>query len=274
MHPVLPGRGLRRFPRLHRPAGDRCAALATSRRSRSISSTSDGSLPALRARPQGRARPQDLQARLHASIPTARSICNSSPRATPTASSACSRPIVTCSASTTRKPENGLFLLGTDLLGRDRLVAADGGDARVALDRPGRRRHQPVSRRPARRRFGPLRRRRSTRSIQRLIEIIRSMPTIPLWMGLAAALPNTWSTLQIYFAITVIISFIGWTDLARVVRGRFLVAARGGFRHRRRARGRQPDAHHLPPHAAVVPEPHHRRRQPGAAGHDHQRDVA
>jgi peptide/nickel transport system permease protein len=41
-------------------------------------------------------------------------------------------------------------------------------------------------------------------------------------MGLAAALPNTWSSLQVYFAITVIISFIGWTDLARVVRGRFL----------------------------------------------------
>ncbi len=58
--------------------------------------------------------------------------------------------------------------------------------------------------------------------IQRLIEIIRSIPTIPLWMGLAAALPNDWTTTQIYFAITVIISFIGWTDLARVVRGRFL----------------------------------------------------
>src|SRR6202040_538340 len=50
----------------------------------------------------------------------------------------------------------------------------------------------------------------------------RSIPTIPLWMGLAAALPNTWSTGQIYFAITVIISFIGWTDLARVVRGQFM----------------------------------------------------
>ena len=58
--------------------------------------------------------------------------------------------------------------------------------------------------------------------IQRLIEIVRSIPTIPLWMGLAAALPNTWSVTQIYFAITVIISLIGWTELARVVRGRFL----------------------------------------------------
>ena len=58
--------------------------------------------------------------------------------------------------------------------------------------------------------------------IQRAIEILRSIPTIPLWMGLAAALPNDWSVIQVYFAITVIISLIGWTELARVVRGRFL----------------------------------------------------
>lgn len=58
--------------------------------------------------------------------------------------------------------------------------------------------------------------------IQRVIEILRSIPTIPLWMGLAAALPNEWTTMQIYFAITLIISLVGWTELARVVRGRFL----------------------------------------------------
>ncbi len=58
--------------------------------------------------------------------------------------------------------------------------------------------------------------------IQRVIEFIRSMPTIPLWLGLAAALPAEWGSLQIYFAITIILSFIGWTGLARVVRGRFL----------------------------------------------------
>jgi len=58
--------------------------------------------------------------------------------------------------------------------------------------------------------------------IQRIIEILRSIPTIPLWMGLAAALPRDWSILQVYFAITVIISVLGWTELARVVRGRFL----------------------------------------------------
>lgn len=58
--------------------------------------------------------------------------------------------------------------------------------------------------------------------IQRVIEILRSIPTIPLWMGLAAALPNDWTVTQVYFAITVIISLVGWTELARVVRGRFL----------------------------------------------------
>ena len=59
-------------------------------------------------------------------------------------------------------------------------------------------------------------------AIQRVIEFLRSIPTIPLWLGLAAALPASWSPLQVYFAITVILSLIGWTGLARVVRGRFL----------------------------------------------------
>lgn len=58
--------------------------------------------------------------------------------------------------------------------------------------------------------------------VQRLIEIVRSIPTIPLWMGLAAALPQNWSIVKIYLAMTIIISLIGWTDLARVIRGRFL----------------------------------------------------
>jgi peptide/nickel transport system permease protein len=58
--------------------------------------------------------------------------------------------------------------------------------------------------------------------VQRIIEILRSIPTIPLWMGLAAALPREWNVVQMYFAITLIISLIGWTELARVVRGRFI----------------------------------------------------
>ena len=58
--------------------------------------------------------------------------------------------------------------------------------------------------------------------IQRMIELLRSIPTIPLWMGLAAALPSSWTPLQVFFGITILLSLIGWTDLARVVRGRFL----------------------------------------------------
>jgi peptide/nickel transport system permease protein len=58
--------------------------------------------------------------------------------------------------------------------------------------------------------------------IQRGIELLRSMPTTPLWMGLAAALPSSWTPLQVFFGITVLLSLIGWTGLARVVRGRFL----------------------------------------------------
>jgi peptide/nickel transport system permease protein len=65
--------------------------------------------------------------------------------------------------------------------------------------------------------------------IQRIIEILRSIPTIPLWMGLAAALPRDWSILQVYFAITIIISLLGWTELARVVRGRFLAMREEDF---------------------------------------------
>ncbi len=62
--------------------------------------------------------------------------------------------------------------------------------------------------------------------IQRLIEFLRSIPTIPLWMGLAAAIPLGWPPLRTYFVVTLIVSMIGWTSLAREVRGKFL-ALRG-----------------------------------------------
>ncbi len=65
--------------------------------------------------------------------------------------------------------------------------------------------------------------------IQRLIDFLRSIPSIPLWMGLAAALPLDWPPETVYFAITVILSLIGWTSLARVVRGRFLALREEDF---------------------------------------------
>ncbi len=55
--------------------------------------------------------------------------------------------------------------------------------------------------------------------IQRLIEVLMSFPSIPLWMALAASLPPHWSPLIVYFMITLILSLIGWTGIARVVRG-------------------------------------------------------
>ena len=58
--------------------------------------------------------------------------------------------------------------------------------------------------------------------IQRLIEVIRSFPSVPLWMALSAALPQHWPPQQVYFAITIILSFIGWTWLARQLRGKVL----------------------------------------------------
>ncbi|MDR3174526.1 MAG: ABC transporter permease [Treponema sp.] len=58
--------------------------------------------------------------------------------------------------------------------------------------------------------------------ISRLVEFLQSMPSIPLWMALAAALPKEWSTMHIYFMITIILSVMGWTGLARIVRGKLL----------------------------------------------------
>ncbi len=57
---------------------------------------------------------------------------------------------------------------------------------------------------------------------QRLIELIRSIPTLPLWMSLAAVLPKEWSAMRIYFAVTLILGFITWTKLARRVRGKLI----------------------------------------------------
>ncbi len=58
--------------------------------------------------------------------------------------------------------------------------------------------------------------------IQRLIEILQSLPTIPIWLAMTAALPRWWPPERVFFAITIILAFIGWTTLAREVRGRFL----------------------------------------------------
>ena len=65
--------------------------------------------------------------------------------------------------------------------------------------------------------------------IQRLIEFLRSIPSVPMWMALSAALPPDWPIIRVYFGITVILSFLGWTGMARVVRGRFLALREEDF---------------------------------------------
>jgi peptide/nickel transport system permease protein len=114
-----------------------------------------------------------------------------------------------------------LFLLGTDLQGRDmwsRLVYATQTSMTIGLVSVALSLVLGVVLGGVSGYFGGI----TDTVIQRIIEILRSIPTIPLWMGLAAALPAEWSVVQVYFAITIIISLIGWTELARVVRGRFI----------------------------------------------------
>mgnify|MGYP003592927439 CR=1 FL=1 len=116
---------------------------------------------------------------------------------------------------------DSLFLLGTDLQGRDmwsRLMYATQTSMTIGLVSVALSLVLGVVLGGVSGYFGGL----TDTVIQRIIEILRSIPTIPLWMGLAAALPADWSVVQVYFAITIIISLIGWTELARVVRGRFI----------------------------------------------------
>jgi len=65
--------------------------------------------------------------------------------------------------------------------------------------------------------------------IQRLIEIVRSFPELPLWMALSAALPVTWSPILIYFGITIILGMLDWPGLARAVRSKFLALREEDF---------------------------------------------
>jgi peptide/nickel transport system permease protein len=65
--------------------------------------------------------------------------------------------------------------------------------------------------------------------IQRAIDLLISIPTLPLWMALAAALPRDWPPLRIYFGIVIVLSVIGWTGLARVIRGKLLALREEDF---------------------------------------------
>ncbi len=58
--------------------------------------------------------------------------------------------------------------------------------------------------------------------IQRVIEFLQSLPTLPLWMALAALVPPDWTPIQVYFGISMVLATVGWTGLARVVRGKLI----------------------------------------------------
>jgi peptide/nickel transport system permease protein len=119
------------------------------------------------------------------------------------------------------KAEETFFLLGTDVQGRDlwsRLMFGTQISLTIGLASVGLSLFLGVLLGGLSGYYGGV----ADTIIQRIIEVLRSIPTIPLWMGLAAAMPKDWDILRVYFAITLIISLIGWTELARVVRGRFL----------------------------------------------------
>ena len=65
--------------------------------------------------------------------------------------------------------------------------------------------------------------------IQRITEFIISIPQIPLWIALAAAFPPQWTSTQVYFGITIVLAAVGWTGLARVVRGKLLELREADF---------------------------------------------
>ncbi|MGQ9490792.1 MAG: ABC transporter permease [Anaerolineae bacterium] len=126
------------------------------------------------------------------------------------------------------RPENRFFLLGTDRLGRDqwsRLVFGTRTSMTIGLISVILSVILGVLLGGVSGYFGGI----PDLLIQRLIEILQSLPTIPIWLALTAALPIGWRPEQVFLAITVILSLVGWTTLGREVRGRFLALREEDF---------------------------------------------
>jgi len=86
--------------------------------------------------------------------------------------------------------------------------------------------------------------------IQRIIEVIRSFPELPLWMALSAVLPVNWSPILVYFGITMILAMLDWTNLARAVRSKLLALREEDYTTAARLMGARPRriiARHLLP---------------------------
>ncbi len=87
-------------------------------------------------------------------------------------------------------------------------------------------------------------------AVQRVIEILRSLPELPLWMALSAALPANWSPIWIYFGITIILGLLDWPGLARAVRSKLLALREEDYAVAARLMGARPThiiARHLLP---------------------------
>jgi len=65
--------------------------------------------------------------------------------------------------------------------------------------------------------------------MQRVIEVLLAFPQIPLWLALAAAVPATWSSIKVYFGVTIVLSIVSWAGLARQVRGKVLALREEDF---------------------------------------------
>ena len=102
--------------------------------------------------------------------------------------------------------------------------------------------------------------------IQRIIEVLIAIPSLPLWMALSAAIPHDWPQTRTFFLITVILSLTGWTGMARVVRGKLLSLRDEDFVLAARIDGARGGARHVPPPDPVLSQPHHRLGDAGDPG--------
>jgi len=126
------------------------------------------------------------------------------------------------------KDQQGIFIFGTDRLGRDMFSRLCYG-ARISLSMGMISVFLSLALGVVLGGISGYRGGAADTIVQRVIEFIRTIPTIPLYMTLAAALPNDWPIERVYFGITMIIAMVGWTFMARVVRGRFLAMREEDF---------------------------------------------
>ena len=109
-------------------------------------------------------------------------------------------------------------------------------------------------------------------AIQRLIEILRSFPELPLWMALSAVLPVTWSPILVFFGITLILALLDWTGLGTRRAQQIIGVTRRRLLRRRPPHGRPPKTHHRTPPATRFRQPHHRLGNPLHPRHDPRRN--